>query len=76
MLVEDGSICFTTLVKGNRVADRYLKMWENAGEMVSIDIGQLHTAFDELGMPIKYDINGNLAFIYCGRDMFTLERPI
>jgi len=28
VLVEDGSICFTTLVKGNRVADRYLKMWE------------------------------------------------
>ncbi len=48
-------------------------MWENAGEVVSRDIDQLHTAFDELGMPIKYDINGNLAFIYYGRDLFSLE---
>jgi SAM-dependent methyltransferase len=64
VLVDDGKIYFTTLVKGNRMADRYLKMWENAGEVVSRDINQLQAAFDQIGMPIKYDINGNMAFIY------------
>ncbi len=64
VLSEDGRIYFTTLVKANRLADRYLKVWENAGEVVSRNIDQLHAVFDQLGMPIKYDINGNLAFIY------------
>ena len=66
VLVDDGKIYFTTLLKGNRVADRYLKMWENAGEVVSRNINQLQATFDQLGMPIKYDINGNMAFIYYG----------
>jgi hypothetical protein len=39
-------------------------VWKNAGEVVSRDIIQLETVFDQLGMPIKYDINGNVAFIY------------
>jgi len=66
VLANDGKIYFTTLVKGNRIADRYLKIWENAGEVVSRDIIQLETVFDQLGMPIKYNINGNMAFIYYG----------
>jgi ubiquinone/menaquinone biosynthesis C-methylase UbiE len=64
VLSEDGRIYFTTLVKANRLADRYLKVWENAGEVVSRNIDQLHSVFDQSGMPIKHDINGNLAFIY------------
>jgi SAM-dependent methyltransferase len=66
VLVNDGKIYFTTLVQGNRIADRYLKLWENAGEVVSRDIIQLEAVFGQLGMPIKYDINGNMAFIYYG----------
>lgn len=66
VLVDDGKIYFTTLVQGNRIADRYLKVWENAGEVVSRDINQLEAVFGQLGMSIKYDINGNMAFIYYG----------
>ena len=64
VLANDGKIYFTTLVQGKRVADRYLKAWENAGEVVSRDIIQLEAVFGRLGMPVKYDINGNMAFIY------------
>ncbi len=66
VLADDGRIDFTTLIKGKRVADRYLKVWENAGEVVSRDIDQLQAVFNELEMPIKYDINGNMAFIHYG----------
>jgi len=48
------------------MADGYLKLWENAGEVVSRDINQLESAFDQIGMPITYDINGNMAFICYG----------
>lgn len=60
---KDSSIYFTTLVRGNRLADKYLKVWEDAGEVVSRDINQLHSIFNEIGMSIEYDIKGNMAFI-------------
>jgi hypothetical protein len=41
-------------------------MWAKAGEVVSRNAGQLIAIFDELNMPIKYRIEGNLAFIYYG----------
>ena len=56
---------FTTLIKGNRQADNYLKVWENAGEVVSRPIEEQETVFIESGMPINYEINGNMAFISC-----------
>lgn len=65
VLAEDGKIFFTTLVKGNRLADKYLKVWENAGEVVSRDIDELKAIFDKSVMPFSYDVNGNMAFIHC-----------
>ena len=65
VLSEKGTISFTTLVKNNRVADKYLKMMlEKTCEVAPKNIDQLHVFFDELGIPIQYDINGNMAFIY------------
>jgi hypothetical protein len=55
---------FTPLVKGNRFADRYLETLANAGKLVSRTMGDHQLVFDQLGMPIKYDINGNMASIY------------
>lgn len=65
-MANDGKMYFTTLVEGNRIADRYLKAWENAGEVVSRNITLIKAVFEQLGIPIKYDIWGNMAFIYCG----------
>lgn len=66
ILSEDGRMYFTTLVKGNRLADRYLKALADGGKLVSRNIDQHRDVFEELGMSIKYDIDGNMAFIYYG----------
>ncbi|MBA3035378.1 MAG: class I SAM-dependent methyltransferase [Desulfobacterium sp.] len=66
ILSEDGKIYFTTLVKCNRVADRYLGALANAGKLVSRNIEDHQAIFEQLGMPIKYEVNGNMASIYYG----------
>jgi len=64
VLSEDGKMYFSTLVKGNRVGDRYLNALGNSGKLVPRNIDKLRAVFDELHMPIKYDLFGNMAFIY------------
>ncbi len=67
-LAEKGTMSFTTLVKNNRRADKYLEMMlKKTSGVAPRDMGQLNAVFDELGMPIKYNITGNMAFIYYGR---------
>ncbi len=63
ILTKDGKIYFTTLVRNNRLADRYLKLWEDKDEVISRDIEQLTAVFNELEMPVTYSIDGNMAFI-------------
>ena len=65
VLLDGGTISFTTLVENNRFADKYLHMWGKAGELVPRNANQLFSLFDALGMAIEYRIEGNLAFIYC-----------
>jgi hypothetical protein len=43
---------------------------KNAGEVVYRSISQLHSVFNELGMPVKYDINGNMTFIHLTTQTF------
>ncbi len=64
VLTEDGSITLTSLVRSNRIADRYLKAWENAGEVIARDIAEIKAVFDQLGMPMRCKISGNMAFIH------------
>lgn len=66
VLSEDGRMYFTTLVKGNRLGDKYLQALEDGGKLVSRSIDQHQAVFEELGMSIRFDITGNMAFIYCG----------
>lgn len=66
ILSEDGKIYFTTLVKGNRMADRYLGALANAGKLVSRNIADHQAIFEQLGMPMKFEVNGNMASIYYG----------
>jgi SAM-dependent methyltransferase len=66
ILSEDGKIYFTTLVKGNRVADRYLGALANAGKLVCRNMADHQAIFEQLEMPIKYEVNGNMASIYYG----------
>lgn len=66
ILSEGGKMYFTTLVKGNRLADRYLKVLSSSGKLVSRGIEEHQTAFNQLGISVEYAINGNMAFICCG----------
>jgi ubiquinone/menaquinone biosynthesis C-methylase UbiE len=66
VLTEDGRMYFTTLVKGNRLADKYLRALVKGGKLVARDIEEHKIAFKQLGMSIRYSINGNMAFIYYG----------
>jgi hypothetical protein len=50
VLKKGGAMTFTTLVRNNRIADRYVKVWEKAGEVISRDIAEIQAAFDQLGM--------------------------
>jgi ubiquinone/menaquinone biosynthesis C-methylase UbiE len=63
VLLDEGTIAFTTLIETNRLADRYLRMWARAGELVPRTATQLLAIFEGLGMPITYCIRGNMAFI-------------
>lgn len=66
IISEDGRMYFTTLVKTNRFFDRYLGALAAGGKLVSRSMGDHQTIFNQLGMPIKYNINGNLASIKYG----------
>lgn len=69
VLAEDGAMLFTTLIKNNRRADRNLEvLLKKASGVAPRDIGQLRSAFEELGMPITYNIKGNMAYIHCRRN--------
>lgn len=64
ILTKSEKIYFTTLVKAGRMADKYLELWENKGEVKSRSMEQLQAVFDESGMPVKYELNGNMVFAY------------
>jgi len=66
VLREGGAMSFTTLIENNRLADRYLRMWARAGEVVPRTAPQLLAEFAALGMPVKCRVQGNMAFISYG----------
>jgi ubiquinone/menaquinone biosynthesis C-methylase UbiE len=66
VLSDDGKMYFSTLVKTDRLADRYLKVLAAGGKLVSRRIEDHQAIFNQLGMSIKYDVKGSMAFIYYG----------
>jgi ubiquinone/menaquinone biosynthesis C-methylase UbiE len=56
---------FTTLVRSGRIADRYLNMWANAGELFERTAGELQAAFDEIPAAVDCRLAGNLALLRC-----------
>jgi SAM-dependent methyltransferase len=66
VLIDGGKIVFTTLIENKRLADRYLRMWARAGEVVPRTDPQLLAEFAALGMPVEYRVKGNMAFIDYG----------
>lgn len=65
VLTDNGIISFTTLIENNRFADKYLHMWGRAGELFPRNMDQLTSLLDALGMSVRKQIEGNMAFISC-----------
>lgn len=62
-----GSLSFTTLVKTNRLADRYLDKLGAIGAMVPRSLGQILEIADEAGTGGRHLTKGNLALAHHGR---------
>jgi len=63
VLMDGGTMSFTTLIENHRFADRYLQAWARAGEAVPRTARQLLAEFEAMRMPVSYRIQGNMAFI-------------
>lgn len=64
LLAEKGTMFFTTLIKNERYADQYLEvMLKMASGVMPRDKNQLRSIFNELGMYIIENIEGNMAFV-------------
>ena len=66
VLSGNGKIYFTTLVEGNRLADRYLRALANGGKLVYRSIDEHRETFDQLGISVRWDVDGNMASFFYG----------
>ena len=66
VLTINGALALTTLVQSNRWSNRYLNILAGSGALISRSIDDLLSAFDDIGMQVTHEIDGNLAFIKYG----------
>lgn len=65
ILTDHGTMSFTTLIENNRFADKYLYyVLGKAAGVVPRKARDLFKMFNDISMPVKFDIMGNMAFIY------------
>ncbi|MBC2705664.1 class I SAM-dependent methyltransferase [Desulfobacula sp.] len=65
ILLKNGKMFFTTLVKNNRFADKYLESLADSGKLVSRTVVDHKKVFDQLSMSAKYETKGNILSICC-----------
>ena len=65
ILSESGKMYFTTLVKTNRFADKYLEALANNGKLVARTVADHKNIFEQVGIAAKYVTEGNIVTIYC-----------
>lgn len=63
---KNGKMYFTTLVKNNRLADKYLEALANSGKLVSRTVEDHKEVFEQLGMHARYETKGNILSIFLG----------
>lgn len=67
VLAENGTMTLTTLIKNNRIADKYLDvMLKKTSGVAPKTSGQLQEYFTKLHLPVNFDIHGNMVFITHG----------
>ena len=65
ILLKNGKMFFTTLVKNNRFADKYLEALADSGKLVSRTVVDHKKVFDQFSMSAKYETKGNILSICC-----------
>ena len=51
---------FTTLVKSNRWADKYLQALADSGKLISRTVADHKEIFKQVGLSAKYETTGNI----------------
>lgn len=64
LLYQSGNMYFTTLVKTNRYADKYLEALAQKDKLVSRTVDDHKAVFEQLGLSVKYEMNGNMLSIF------------
>lgn len=67
IISKNGKIYFTTLVKGNRLADKYLQALADNGKLISRTVADHKEIFKEVGLAAEYETMGNILSIRCGK---------
>ncbi len=65
IISENGKIYFTTLVKTNRLADKYLQALADGGKLISRSVTDHKETFKKVGLAATYETKGNLLSIQC-----------
>lgn len=65
IIAKNGNIYFTTLVKSNRWADKYLQALADNGKLISRSVDDHKEIFKQVGLAAKYEIKGNMLSIQC-----------
>ena len=63
VLADGGTMSFTSLIANRRFGNMYLNLLGRMGQVVSRTPDQLLAIFDELEMPTKHHVKGNMMFI-------------
>jgi ubiquinone/menaquinone biosynthesis C-methylase UbiE len=65
VISKNGKIYFTTLVKSNRLADKYLQALADSGKLISRTVDDHKKIFKQVGLAAKYETMGNILSIQC-----------
>ena len=65
IISENGKIYFTTLVKTNRLADKYIQALADGGKLIYRTVADHKETFKQAGLAATYETNGNLLSIQC-----------
>ena len=65
IISKDAKMYFTTLVRNNRLADKYLEALAESGRLVSRTVDDHKIIFEQLAISAKYETMGNILSICC-----------
>jgi len=63
ILSKNGKIYFTTLVKNNRFADKYLEALAKSGKLISRTLADHKEIFEQVGLAAKCETMGSILLI-------------